>query len=62
MARLKVKDVADEMGLPVQAVRVRLQKGMLPFGDAVMNKGSSVYHYYINAERYELWKRGELKQ
>lgn len=62
MARLKVKDVADEMGLPVQALRVRLQKGMLPFGDAVMNEGSGVFHYYISKERYELWKRGELKE
>ena len=61
MARLKVKDVADEMGLPVQALRIRLQRGKLPFGDAEKNEGSSVYHYYINAERYELWKRGELK-
>ena len=61
MARLKIKDVAEDMGLPAQAVRVRLQQGKLPFGDAVMNEGSSVYHYYVNSERYELWKRGELK-
>ena len=60
MARLKIKDVADELGLPVQAVRVRLQLGKLPFGDAIKNKGSKNYHYYINAERYKLWKEGKL--
>lgn len=46
MKRLKVKTVADLMGVSEQFVRVGLQLGVFPWGYAV--KMSSRWTYWIN--------------
>ena len=57
---MKVQDVAADLGLPTQAIRERLKRGMYPFGDAIKYEGSTKWTYQIYEERYKLWKEGRL--
>lgn len=58
MARMTTEETAKDMGVPVQALRVMAQAGKLPFVVAV--KQHSIYTYYIDKDRYRLWKQGKL--
>lgn len=46
---LSVKDAAEILGKSQQFVRIGLQRGILPFGDAV--KLSTKWTYYISQAR-----------
>ena len=50
--KLKPKDVADALGISVQAVRVGLQKGVFPFGWAIKTSESK-YTYAISPKLFE---------
>lgn len=49
--KLKPKDVADALGISVQAVRVGLQKGVFPFGWAIKTSESK-YTYAISPKLF----------
>lgn len=49
--KLKPQDVADKLGISVQAVRIGLQQGVFPFGWAV--KTSSIYTYCISEKLFK---------
>lgn len=48
---ISVKEAAKIMGKSEQFVRVGLQRGLLPFGQAI--KMSSIYTYYISPKLFE---------
>lgn len=55
--RVKIKEAAKLLDIPEQTLRVGLQRGLFPFGEAV--KQSERYTYYINRKRLERWIGGE---
>ena len=58
MKRMSTEEVASDMNIPVQAVRVLAQNGKLPF--VLVTKEGKAHTYYIFKELYELWKAGKL--
>ena len=52
MKKIKPKDVADRLGISVQAVRVGLQRGIFPFGWAIKTS-SNKYTYAISEKLFE---------
>jgi len=58
--RLTIKEAAQRLDLPEQAVRVWVQRGC-PFGEVVHDKKSRHGRrtYYINSERLERYLKGE---
>lgn len=48
---ISVKEAAKIMGKSEQFVRIGLQRGLLPFGNAI--KMSSIYTYYISPKLFE---------
>ena len=48
-AKMKVKEAAKSLGKSEQFVRIRLQRGLLPFGYAV--KMSSKWTYHISEHK-----------
>lgn len=48
---ISVKEAAKIMGKSEQFVRIGLQRGLLPFGQAI--KMSSMYTYYISPKLFE---------
>lgn len=57
---MTIKEVAEKLNMPEQAVRERLKKGLYPFGDALKYEGSSKWTYQIYEDRFKLWKEGKL--
>ena len=51
MVNISVAEAAECLGKSQQFVRVGLQRGILPFGNAVSTKGRNMT-YYINPERF----------
>lgn len=51
MERITVKDAARMMGVSEQFIRIGMQRGNLPIGQAV--KMSSVWTYYISPKLFE---------
>ena len=49
--KITVKDAARCLGKSDQFVRIGLQRGRLPFGDAVPGSGNN-WNYYINPARF----------
>lgn len=47
--RISVKEAADQLGMAEQAVRILVQRKILPIGEAVRYKGNN-YTYYIQQE------------
>lgn len=59
--RMTIKEVAAEMGVSEQFVRIGLQRELLPFGKAV--KMSSKWTYWIGREQFEKFINGnEVKK
>ena len=50
MVEISVKDAARLMGKSEQFVRIGLQRGLLPIGQAI--KMSSMYTYYISPKLF----------
>lgn len=50
--KIKPKDVADALGISVQAVRIGLQQGKFPFGTAIKTSDSK-YTYAIYPKAFE---------
>lgn len=50
--KLKPKDVAEALGISVQAVRVGLQKGVFPFGWAIRTSEAK-FTYAISPRLFE---------
>ena len=48
---ISVKEAAKIMGKSEQFVRIGLQRGLLPFGQAI--NMSSIYTYYISQKLFE---------
>lgn len=48
---ISVKEAAKIMGKSEQFVRIGLQRGLLPFGQAI--KMSTIYTYYISPKLFE---------
>jgi hypothetical protein len=64
MTRITTKEAAQRLNMTVLTVQVLLQQSKLPIGYAVMNPGSSKYHYIIYQELLEGYinrvEKGEL--
>lgn len=58
--RLTIKEAAQRLDLPEQAVRVWVQRGC-SFGEVIFDKKSRNGRrtYYINSERLEKYLKGE---
>ena len=50
--KIKPKDVADALGISVQAVRIGLQQGKFPFGTAIKTSDKK-YTYAIYPKAFE---------
>ena len=50
--KIKPKDVADALGISVQAVRIGLQQGKFPFGTAIKTSEAK-YTYAIYPKAFE---------
>lgn len=50
--KIKPKDVADALGISVQAVRIGLQQGKFPFGTAIKTSEAK-YTYAIYPKTFE---------
>lgn len=50
--KLKPKDVADRLGISVQAVRIGLQQGKFPFGWAIKTSESK-FTYAISPKLFD---------
>lgn len=46
-----IAEIANAMGKNPQFVRLGLQRGVLPFGIALKNEGSSEYNYYCSDKK-----------
>lgn len=59
--KIKPKDVADALGISVQAVRVGLQQGTFPFGWAIKTSESR-FTYAISEKLFKefLMEEGEI--
>lgn len=53
-----IKDASEYLGITAQSLRLWLQSGHCPFGDAWKGKGSN-YMYYISSMRMKAWKEGQ---
>lgn len=53
MKRIKVSEAAKILGVSSQFIRIGLQRGTLPIGNAV--KMSSRWTYYINPHQLEMY-------
>ena len=59
--RLTIKEAAERLDLPPQAVREWLKKDNCPFGTVVhdMKSKHGRRTYYVNSERLERYLKGE---
>lgn len=56
--RITVQEAANQLGMPVQSVRVLMQMGKLPIGAVVQFKGKN-HTYYIQQELLDRYLQGE---
>ena len=60
---ISVKQAAELMGKSEQFIRVGLQRGLLPFGTAMMLPDSTHYTYYISPKQfYDYVGRGDEEE
>ncbi len=52
-----VSDAAKKLGLNTQTLRLALQQGRFPFGEAIQTSENR-YVYYINEKRLNLYLEG----
>ena len=52
MSKITIKQVADELGMHPQTVRVFIQSGRFPFGVAMKMPGSNQYTYTIFPQKF----------
>lgn len=57
---LKVKEAAKLMEVSEQFIRIGLQRGLLPFGDALLMSNGK-YKYNINSENFIIYLRENKK-
>lgn len=59
--RLTIKEAAERLDIPPQALRVWLQKENCPFGEVLHEQKSRHGRrtYYVNSERLERYLKGE---
>ena len=55
---MKIEDIAQEMKVSCQAIRVQAQQGQLPF--ITITRHQYRNFYIVHEGRYKLWKRGKL--
>lgn len=55
-----VSDAAKQLGLNTQTLRLGLQQGKFPFGEAIKTSENR-YTYYVNRVRLEKYMKGELR-
>lgn len=55
---MKVIDIANDMGVSAQAIRVQAQQGQLPFITVTRHRDRCAY--IVHEGRYEIWKKGGL--
>lgn len=54
-----VSEAAKELGMNTQTLRLALQQGKFPFGEAIKTSDNR-YTYYVNRTRLEKYLKGEL--
>ena len=54
-----VSEAAKLMGMNTQTLRLALQQGKFPFGEAILTSEKR-YTYYISRERLNKYLKGEL--
>lgn len=59
--KIKPKDVADALGISVQAVRIGLQQGKFPFGTAIKTSEAK-YTYAIYPKAFEEYVGKAVKE
>ena len=61
MARVKVKDAAERLGIPEQSLRLWVAQGTCTFGNVLIEMKSRRGRrtYYINGERLDRYLKGE---
>lgn len=57
MERITVKEAAEILDMPHQAVRAGLEQGVLPIGVAIKRNR---WTYYIYREKLEAWLEGRV--
>ena len=55
---MRVDEAAKLLGMNTQTLRLALQQGLFPFGNAV-HTSENRYTYYINSTRLERYLKGE---
>lgn len=62
MARMKIKEAAEKLGIPEQSLRLWVAQKTCPFGEVLIEKKGRTGRrtYYINSERFELYLQGKL--
>ncbi len=55
-----VSEAAKKLKMNTQTLRLALQQGKFPFGEAIKTSAKR-YVYYINETRLEMYLKGELK-
>lgn len=55
---MRVDEAAKLLGMNTQTLRLALQQGLFPFGNAVLTSEKR-YTYYINPTRLERYLKGE---
>lgn len=55
-----VSDAAKQLGLNTQTLRLGLQQGKFPFGEAIKTSENR-YTYYVNRVRLKKYMKGELR-
>ncbi|ERT59652.1 MULTISPECIES: hypothetical protein [Megasphaera] len=59
--KISIAEAAKRMGKSMPFVRIGLQRGLLPFGEAFKtDEKNTRYNYHINAAKFEKYMRGEL--
>ena len=53
METIKVKEAAKRLGLSEQAIRIMLQRKLLPFGVAIPNSKGTGFRYIIPRKAFE---------
>ena len=61
LTRIKTKEAARQLSISEQAVKVRMQRGLLPIG-TIMNNGGTRNTYVIYQEWLDEWAKNRPKE
>ncbi|MEQ3216368.1 hypothetical protein AAA088_10010 [Hominifimenecus microfluidus] len=61
LTRIKTKEAARQLSISEQAVKVQMQRGLLPIG-TIMNNGGTRNTYVIYQEWLDEWAKNRPKE